>query len=86
MAHNSFTVKPIEIDGVTSYECKSHNYQGIVGNGISEKEAIDDMINKLEQLRINDPKAFKESIKKRLKMGLECMCGVKMEGNYIGSV
>lgn len=73
--HNTFDIS--EKDGV--FTATSHNFKGIKGEADSEEKAIDNLNRAIIAYSDNYPLEFKKNIKDRMKEGLQCGCGLKLE-------
>lgn len=83
MKHNSFDIEILP-DG--SYQAVSHNFRECIGEGPTEKEALDQMDRKIMYLADNSPQEYKNRIRERLRAGLECACGHELKGKILGIV
>lgn len=73
--HNTFDIK--EEGGL--FKSYSHNFPEFVGEGADENKAIEAMSAKIAHYALNKPKAYNARIKDRIKRGLYCECGVRLE-------
>lgn len=80
--HNSFDV--VETDG--KFVATSHNFPECVGRGKTREIAIDQMDRAIIYLKDNDPKRYIKNVKARLEHGLECGCGLPLEGQVMGVI
>ena len=77
--HNSFDVE--EANG--KFVVVSHNFREIIGIGSDAKEAIQDLNRKIIYYRDNNEKEFNDRIRARIKKGMACECGEKLEAPVV---
>lgn len=74
--HNSFDL--IELSQ-GKWRASSHNFPEFVGEGKNEKEALEVMNRKIIHYKQNNLEAYNQRLRDRLKKGLACECGVKLD-------
>ena len=77
--HNSFDITK---EG-EKFLAKSHNFPEFTGEGDTEPKAIDDLHRKLTYYKDNNFNEFTKRIKDRVRRGLACECGVKIDIVYV---
>ena len=80
--HNSFDIKQVG----DKFEARSHNFPEFVGVGTTEAEAVNLMDRMILYYRDNNPAAYVDRIKARIKKGLACDCGIKLDGQVLGVI
>lgn len=81
MSHNTFTHS--NENGI--FYCQSHNFPEIKGQGKNETQAMNDMVNKIQELQtILGNKVFVKKILDRIARGLECECGEPLNDLVVG--
>lgn len=78
--HNSFDVEKLE-DG--KFRAVSHNFKDAEGIAETEQGAIESMIRAVLYIRDNDNVRFKLNYSERIKNGLKCCCGEKLDGDVL---
>ena len=77
--HNTFDVQIKD----QLFVVTSHNFPDMCGTGISFSRAITDLNKKLVYYADNNPVEYKNKLQARLKRGLSCECGEKLESDVI---
>ena len=76
MAHQTFD---LDKDASGKWRATSHNFPSISVEANSDQAAIIMLNRAICHYRDNNPQEYKKNIKHRIKTGLECMCGHKLE-------
>lgn len=77
--HNTFDVS--ENGGI--FLASSHNFPEFSGEGTSREEAITSLNRAIIHYIDNNPVEYNRRIRDRIKRGLKCECGEKLDGPIV---